>query len=172
MTTHLYGAESPTTLSPRPVTAILTPMTSPRPAGPPGADRAATTARGAPGSLLVWRVLSALALFAMGGIHVYLRFHGTGGMLGMLFLLNAVGALVLAVAMLVLRGRLLQLASILSLLFLAGTLLSLVLALTIGLFGLRSSLSYELAPTTLVVESIGTIVLLVTTVLVLRSEDP
>ena len=53
-----------------------------------------------------------------------------------------------------------------------GTLLSLVLALTVGLFGLRSSLDYELAPTTLVVESIGTIVLLVTTVLVFRPSNP
>jgi hypothetical protein len=146
--------------------------TEPRPAGPPGADRARTTGQSTTGSLLVWRVLSALALLAMGGIHFYLRFNGTGGMLGMLFLLNAVGALVLAVAMLVARGPLLRAATVLSLLFMAGTLLSLVLALTVGLFGLRSSLDYELAPTTLVVESIGTIVLLVTTALVFRPSNP
>jgi hypothetical protein len=119
--------------------------------------------------LLLWRGLSALLLLAMGGIHLYLVFHGTGGILGILFVLNAVGGLVLAIAMVVARGWLLPVASVLSLLFMAGTLLALVLALTVGLFGIRSSLDYDLAPTTLVVESIGTLVLAVTTVLVLRS---
>jgi hypothetical protein len=71
--------------------------------------------------------------------------------------------------MVVVRGWLLPVASVLSLLFMAGTLLALVLALTVGLFGIRSSLSYQLAPTTLVVESIGTVVLVVTTALAFRS---
>lgn len=118
---------------------------------------------------MVWRALSALFLLAMGGLHLYLVFNGTGGILGILFTLNFVGGLVLAVAMLVVRGWLLPVASVLSLLFLVGTLLALVLALTVGLFGIQSSLSYELAPTTLVVESIGAVVLAVTTVLVLRA---
>jgi hypothetical protein len=116
----------------------------------------------------VWQALSALFLLAMGGIHLYLVFHGTGGVLGILFILNFIGGLVLAVAVVVARGWLLPVVSVLGLLFLAGTLLALVLALTVGLFGIRSSLSYELAPTTLVVESIGTIVLAVTTAIVLR----
>jgi hypothetical protein len=112
---------------------------------------------------MVWQVLSALSLLAMGGIHLYLVvFGGTGGLLGTLFVLNAAGGLVLAIAMVVLRRRLLLVASVLSLLFLGGTLLALVLALTVGLFGIRSSMSYQLVPTTLVVESIGTIVLVVT----------
>jgi hypothetical protein len=118
---------------------------------------------------MLWRGLSALLLLAMGGIHLYLVFHGTGGILGVLFVLNAVGGLVLAIAMVVARGWLLPVASVLSLLFMASTLLALVLALTVGLFGIRSSLDYDLAPTTLVVESIGTLVLAVTTVLVLRA---
>ena len=143
----------------------------PCPAGPPGADRAGTAGRSNQQSLLLWRVLSALALLAMGGIHVYLTFEGTGGLLGRLFVLNGIGALVLAVAMLVVRGPLLRVAAVLSLLFLAGTLLALVLALTVGLFGLRSSLDFQLAPTALVVESIGTIVLLVTTALAVRRRD-
>ncbi|MFR9805250.1 hypothetical protein ACL02T_23635 [Pseudonocardia sp. RS010] len=120
-------------------------------------------------STLVWQVLGALFLLAMGGIHLYLVLHGTGGVLGVLFLLNALGGLVLAIALLVLRGRLLVLASVLALLFMAGTLLALVLALTVGLFGIRSSLDYALAPTTLVVESVGTVVLLVTTVRVVSA---
>lgn len=122
-------------------------------------------------SLVVWRVLSALFLLAMGGIHLYLVFSGTGGILGRLFMLNFVGGLVLAIAMVVVRRRLLLVASVLSLLFMAGTLLALVLALTVGLFGISSSLSYQLAPTTLVVESIGTVVLVVTTALVFRTRN-
>jgi hypothetical protein len=76
----------------------------------------------------------------------------------------------LAIAIVVLRGRLLVLASVLSTLFMAGTLLALVLALTVGLFGVHEVLSYQLVPTTLVVESIGTIVLVLTTALVYQTQ--
>jgi hypothetical protein len=120
-------------------------------------------------TLMLWRLLSATVLLAMGGIHLYLVFHGMGGLLGVLFVLNAVGALVLAIAVLVLRERLLLLATVLSLLFMVGTLLSLVLALTVGLFGIHEVMSSELVTTTLVVESIGTIILATTVALVSRS---
>src|SRR5919197_2875774 len=86
-------------------------------------------------SLMVWQVLSAFSLLAMGGIHLYLALNGTGGVLGVPFVLNAVGGVLLAIAMVTLRQRLLLVASVLGLLFLVGTLLALVLALTIGLFG-------------------------------------
>ena len=119
-------------------------------------------------SLMAWQVLSALFLLAMGGIHLYLVVHGVGGLLGVLFVLNAVGALVLAIVMVVLRRRLLRVASVLSLLFMVGTLLALVLALTIGLFGIRETLDFQLVSTTLVVESIGTVVLVVATALLFR----
>jgi hypothetical protein len=118
---------------------------------------------------LVWRLLSAIALLVMGGIHLYLVFDGVGGALGGSFVINAVGALVLALAIMVLRGRLLLLATVLSLLFMVGTLLALILALTVGLFGIHEVLSFELVPTTLVVESIGTIILAATVMLVMRS---
>ena len=121
-------------------------------------------------TLMVWRLLSAIVLLVMGGIHLYLVFDGVGGLLGGLFVLNAVGALVLAIAIIVLCGRLLLLATVLSLLFMVGTLLSLVLALTVGLFGIHEVSSFKLVPTTLVVESIGTIILAVTVALVLRSQ--
>jgi len=104
----------------------------------------------------------------MGGIHLYLVLNGVGGVLGLLFVLNAVGAIVLAVAMVALRRGPLLVASVLSLLFMVGTLLALVLALTIGLFGIRETLDFQLVPTTLVVELIGTIVLMVTTAMVFR----
>ena len=120
-------------------------------------------------TLMAWRLLSAIALLVMGGIHLYLVFDGMRGVLGVLFVLNGVGAIVLAVAVLALRGRLLSLATVLSLLFMVGTLVSLLLALTVGLFGIHEVWSGKLVTTTLVVESIGTIILAVTAALTLRS---
>jgi hypothetical protein len=123
-----------------------------------------------PRTLMVWQLLSAILLLVMGGIHLYLVFNGVGGLLGVLFVLNAVGGLALAIAIVVLRRRLLLLATVLSLLFMVGTLLALVLALTVGLFGIHEVMTFQLVPTTLVVESIGTIVLAVTTVLAFRPQ--
>jgi hypothetical protein len=120
--------------------------------------------------LWVMRILSALALLAAGGIHLFLVFNGVGGILGVMFVLNAVGALVLAIGMLILRGRLLQVATVLSLLFLIATLLALILALTVGLFGITETWDFTLVPETVVVESIGIVILAVTTVLVLRRQ--
>lgn len=120
-------------------------------------------------TLLVWRLLSVIMLILMGGIHLYLVFYGVGGALGALFVLNAVGSLVLAIGLLVLHGRLLSLATVLSLLFMAGTLLALVLALTVGLFGIHEVVSFRLVTTTLVVESIGTVILAVTVALTMRN---
>jgi hypothetical protein len=130
---------------------------------------AAGGGRGGLRSVIAWQVPSALLLLTMGAIHLYLVFNGVGGTLGKLFVLNAIGGLVLAVAIVVLRGQLLLLASAASTLFMAGTLLALVLALTVGLFGITEVLSYQLVPTTLVVESIGTIVLAITTALVYQT---
>jgi hypothetical protein len=118
---------------------------------------------------MAWRLLSAIMLLLMGGIHLYLVFNGVGGSLGASFVLNAVGALVLAIAIIVLPERLLPLATVLSLLFMVGTLIALVLALTVGLFGIHEVMSFRLVPTTLVVESIGTVILAVTAALVFRS---
>jgi hypothetical protein len=109
-------------------------------------------------------------LLAMGGIHIYLVFDGVGGLLGGLFVVNAVGALALAVAIIVLRGPLLLLTAGLSLLFMVGTLVALVLALTVGFFGIREVISFTLVPTTLIVESIGTIVLATTLALISRAQ--
>lgn len=121
---------------------------------------------------IVWQVLSALFLLAMAGIHLYLVFQWASGLLGSLFVLNAIGGFVLAIAMLAARGRLLRWASALSLLFMAGTLLALVLALTVTLFGISEQLGTELVVPTLVVEAIGTVVLVVTTALALRNRTP
>jgi hypothetical protein len=138
-------------------------------------SRAPVPAAGAGGgvlrSVMLWQVLSALFLLAMAGIHLYLVLNGVGvhHTIGKLFVLNGVGGLVLAVAMVVLRGQLLLLGSVLSTLFMAGTLLALLLALTVGVFGLHEVWGYQLVHTTVVVESIGTIVLAVTTALVYQA---
>jgi hypothetical protein len=120
--------------------------------------------------LIVGQVLSALFLLAMGWIHLdYVIFVGAGALLGILFILNAIGSLVLAIAMIATRGRLLCVASVLSVLFTAGTLLALVLALNNSLFGIQETIGGDLVVTALVVESIGLIVLLVTTALAFRA---
>ena len=133
---------------------------------------AGTVSRSGGRNLLVWQVLSALLLLAMGGIHLYLVFHGFDGLVGTLFVLNAIGSLVLAIAIVLARGRLLSVVSVLSLLFMAGTLLSLILALTLasGFLGVHEQLGAQLVSTTLIVESIGTIVLVVTTALAVRAQ--
>ncbi|HET6302295.1 hypothetical protein [Microbacterium sp.] len=118
--------------------------------------------------LWVMRILSAIALLVAGGIHLYLVFDGVGGILGVLFVLNAIAALVLAVGMVFLKGRLLQVATVLSLLFLIATLGSLLLALTVGLFGITETWDFTLVPETVIAESIGIVILLITTVLVFR----
>src|SRR3954454_5300523 len=141
-------------------------------AGPRDPATAGGAGHGGRRSPIVWQALSALLLLVMGGIHFYLVLNGVGGMLGVLFVLNAVGALVLAIAIVVLRRRPLLVASVLCLLFIVGTLLALLLALTIGLFGIRETLNFQLVPTTLVVESIGTIVLVATTALMFRMRCP
>ncbi|HWL77619.1 hypothetical protein [Microbacterium sp.] len=118
--------------------------------------------------LWVMRILSAIALLVAGGIHLYLVFDGVGGILGVFFVLNAIAALVLAVGMVFLKGRLLQVATLLSLLFLIATLGSLLLALTVGLFGITETWDFTLVPETVIAESIGIVILLITTVLVFR----
>jgi len=118
---------------------------------------------------MVMRILSAITLLAVGGIHLFLVFNGVGGLLGVLFVLNAIAALVLAIGMLVLHGRLLTITTVLSLLFVIATLLALVLALTVGLFGITETWDFTLVPETVVIESIGIVVLAIATLVVVRS---
>ncbi|HVX08583.1 hypothetical protein [Humibacter sp.] len=120
------------------------------------------------GLVRVMRILSAIFLFVTGGIHLFLVFDGVGGLLGTLFVLNAIAAIVLAVGELVLRGRWLALATVLGLLFLIASLASLLLALTVGLFGIRETWDFTLVPETVIVEAIGIVVLAITTALVVR----
>ena len=117
----------------------------------------------------IMRILSAVLLLAAGGIHLYLALNGVGGILGVAFVLNFVAGLVLAIGMLALRGRLLLWTSVLGLLFLIATLGALVLALTVGLFGITQTWDFTLVPQTVIVESIGIVVLAVTAFLLWRA---
>ncbi len=118
--------------------------------------------------MTILRILSAILLLAVAGIHLFLVFDGVGGTLGILFVLNAVAGVVLAIGMLALRGRLLKLATVLGLLFLIASLASLLLALTVGLFGITEVWTFTLVPQTVVVDAIGIAALAITTVVVLR----
>lgn len=118
--------------------------------------------------LLITRIVSAVFLLAAGGIHLFLVVNGTGGILGVSFVLNFVAGAVLGIGMLVVPARFLLGVTVLGLLFMFASLSALVLALTVGLFGIRSRWEYALVPETVVVESIGVVVLAVATVIVFR----
>lgn len=115
------------------------------------------------------RILSAIVLFAIAGIHLFLVFDGVGGILGVLFILNAIAGFVLAIGMLALHGWLIKVATVLSLLFIVATLASLLLALTVSLFGIRETWTFTLVPETVVVESIGIVILAVASAAALRA---
>lgn len=133
----------------------------------------AGNSRAVPGTngavLWVLRILSAILLLAVGGIHLFLVFNGVGGVLGVLFVLQAIAGLVLAIGMLVLRGRLLGFATILSLLYMIASLAALLLALTVGFFGITETWDFTLVIETVIIESIGIVVLAIATWVVLRT---
>ncbi|MGJ4845956.1 hypothetical protein [Leifsonia sp. Le1] len=120
-------------------------------------------------ALRVLRIISAIVLLVIAGIHIFLLFDGVGGLLGVLFVLNGIAGIVLAIGMLALRGRFLAIATVLSLLFVIASLASLLLALTVGLFGITESWNFTLVPETVIVEAIGVVVLAITTTVALRS---
>jgi len=120
--------------------------------------------------LWVLRILSAIVLLTIGGIHLFLVFDGVGGILGVFFVLNAIAGVVLAIGMLVLHGRLLGLVTVLSLLFAIASLAALLLALTVGLFGITETWDFTLVPQTVIVDAIGVVILAITTPVVLRSQ--
>ena len=111
--------------------------------------------------LLAGRITGAALLAAMGVIHLVLWLQGyrVVAVIGPGFMVNAVGGIALAVAVLLVSARLLPLVAGLSALFMAGTLAALIISLTVGLFGVNEQLDGQLVPTSLIVEAIGTVVL-------------
>jgi hypothetical protein len=120
------------------------------------------------GLLKVTRILGGILLLAIAGIHLFLVFDGVGGVLGVLFILNSIAAIVLAIGMFAVRGALVKFVVVLSLLFIIASLVSLLLALTVGLFGIRETWTFTLVPETIIVEAIGIVVLVVASAAALR----
>jgi len=121
--------------------------------------------------MLVWvvRIASAILLLAIGGIHLSLVITGTGGILGVMFVLNGIAGVVLAAGMLLLRGRFLMVGAVLGLLFSIASLLALLLALTIGLFGITEKWTHPLVPQTVAVDAVAVVVLAITSGVIFRA---
>jgi len=111
--------------------------------------------------LLVLRVVGALLLVAAGAIHRYLWSSGYDSIawIGPLFLVNAIAAFVLAVAVLVTPRRWVFWPAGAGALLQIGTLGGLVLASTVGLFGFVESSAASYYWESVVVESAGFVVL-------------
>lgn len=142
-------------------------MQRPATATPPRDRRARAT-------LTAARVVGALLVAAMAVVHLLLWFEGFRDIpiIGPGFLVNAVGGLVLAVALVTVGRRMLPAVAGVTTLFTAGSLAALVISLTVGLFGVREQLSTPWVPTSLIVEGIGTVVLAVLTWLAARPTAP
>jgi len=115
------------------------------------------------------RIAGAILLLAIAAIHVFLVFDGVGGILGVMFVLNGIAGVVLGIAVLALRGRLLLAASVLGLLFAIASLGALLLALTVGLFGIHEVWTFTLVPETVIVDALAVVVLAVASALVART---
>ena len=98
---------------------------------------------------------------ALGWIHLYLWANGYSDTptIGVLFLLNGIGAAVLTIALLGSPARLLEVVSGLAALFTAGALAALIGSLTVGIFGFWEYLGDPYVVVSLVVESAGVVVL-------------
>lgn len=124
--------------------------------------------------LSICRALSAALLLVVGGSHLVLWFVGYGAipLIGVAFLVNAIGGTLLALGVVVVRPRYLSIVTVLGALFMTATLGALALALTVGLFGFVDELTTPLVPTTLVLELAGVVVLTVTAVVATRIGQP
>jgi hypothetical protein len=117
--------------------------------------------------MMVGQLLGVGLTGAMGWIHLQLWVDGYREVpvVGPLFLLNASGAVLLTVALLTVPVRLVSVAAAVTAVFTAGTLAALTTSLTVGLFGVRESLQAPLVLTTLIAESTGVLVLVLTAIL-------
>ncbi|MBV9651003.1 MAG: hypothetical protein JO296_12790 [Pseudonocardiales bacterium] len=109
---------------------------------------------------------------AMGLIHLQVWLDGYRAIpiIGPLFILNAVCSGVLAAALLTVPARLRSLVAIVTALFTVGTLIGLIVSLTVGLFGMHEVMQAPFVVTTLVVETAGVVVLLLIAVLHHRTQ--
>ena len=99
----------------------------------------------------------------MGWIHLYLWANGYSDTptIGVLFLLNGIGAALLAVALLAVPTRLLGVVAGLGAAFTVGTLAALIGSLTLGVFGFQEDLGDPYVGVSLALESVGVVALVV-----------
>jgi hypothetical protein len=109
-------------------------------------------ARLAGAGLLAWMGWIHLHLWSVGYKHVHI--------VGILFLLNFIGAVALALAVLAAPTRLLSLAAAAGALTCGGTLTGLAISINIGLFKFKDSYNAPFAHLSIWVESAGVVVLI------------
>jgi hypothetical protein len=119
----------------------------------------------------VLRIAGAILLVVIGGIHLFLVLVGAGGLLTVPFLLNAVAGIGLAIGMLVLRDRFQLLTAVVGLLFAVASLLALLLALTVGLFGIHEHWTFTLVPQTVAIDAVAIVVLAMTSARMARTRS-
>lgn len=126
-------------------------------------------ARTSRGLVIGGRIVGAALIGWSAGIHLELWSEGYRDIatIGPLFLLQVISGVVLALALLAVPTRFLLITSGLGALFMIGSLGALVLSLTVGLFGFTESTNAEQVTTTIVVETVGFLVLALLTVLLL-----
>lgn len=127
--------------------------------------------RGRSALRMAGRLLSVGLTAAMGWIHVQLwtDSYREVPVIGPLFLPNVIGAVALAGLLLFAPLRPLSATAVVTAAFTAGTLAALTLSLTAGLFGVQESLLTPLVVPTLIVESTGVVILVLTALLGARS---
>jgi hypothetical protein len=125
---------------------------------------AATSSRAASWVLFI---IDGGLLVASGIIHLHLWdiAYKNVATLGPLFLVQAISALVIAVAIVATR-HLLAVAAGLALA--AGTILGFILARTVGIFGFKLTFSSGLANTVLIIEAVAVVLLTMTAAMILR----
>jgi hypothetical protein len=114
------------------------------------------------GLRLLLRVAGGLLLAAIAWVHADLWLDGYRDVptIGWLFVLDVVGAAVLAVAVLVAPGRFLALVALAGAALAAGTAAGLLVSTQVELFGFRESLETQSARLSLWLEGAATVVLL------------
>jgi hypothetical protein len=116
--------------------------------------------------LVAGRITGAALTGWSAGIHLHLWSAGYRDIqtIGVLFLINAIGGIVLALALLAVPRRFLAIVTMLAALYSASVLGALIISLTMGLFGFFESSTAELVTTTLVINSVAVVVLALLTV--------
>jgi hypothetical protein len=112
----------------------------------------------------------AVMLVWSGAVHIYLWSYGYRdiSVIGPLFIIQGVGSIVIAVALIVFRRLVLLAAGAVAL---AATAVGLLLSVYASLFGYRESLAVSYAESSLVVEFVGAAVLLVAAAIVLAARS-